>query len=57
MKHVEAGFIMGVAFLFAMLMFVGLIHFVGWGAAGIIILAAVIVGIGAAVIDYLTEER
>lgn len=58
MKHVQAGVVVGGATLLTVLALTGLAHFVGgWSYAGIIIVAAVVVGIAAAVIDYLTEER
>ena len=57
MKHIEAGVTVGAAMLIIVLIVSGLAHFVGGTWAGIILTAVVVVGIGAAVIDYITEEE
>ena len=57
MKHIQAGTLIGGVMLLVILVVTGLAHFVGGVAAGVILTATVVVGIAAAVIDYLTEER
>jgi len=57
MNHIQAGIFVGATMLTIILVITGLAHFVGGSMAGIILTATVVVGVAAAVLDYLTEER
>jgi hypothetical protein len=56
-NHIQAGIFVSTTMLIVVLVLTGLAHFVGGTWAGIILTATVVVGVAAAVLDYLTEER
>ena len=57
MKHIEAGLFIALIWLGIILIAVAMFHFVGAAGTAIILTTTLVVGVSAAVIDYITEER
>jgi hypothetical protein len=57
MMHIQAGIVVAAIWLAIIFISVALVHFVGAAGAGIILITTLVVGVGAVVVDYMTEEE